>query len=87
MKNKSNKFEPYTNGFFRCRVCGRFAIEEEVKLHECRGLESYKVEGEIIKGFDGHLWYPLKWDQVRPTSFDREKYRHRLDRTSNRKGY
>lgn len=68
------------NDIFRCQVCGRFAIAEEKDLHECRTLQEYKVECDIVKGFDGHSWYPLKWDQVRPTSFDREKYRHRLDR-------
>ena len=58
-----------------------FAIAEEKDLHECRVLKEYKVEGNVFRAFDGYSWYPLKWDQVRPTVFDREKYRRRLDRT------
>jgi len=73
------------NDVFRCLVCGRFAIVEEKDSHECRALQEYKVEDDIIRGFDGHSWYPLKWDHVRPTEFDREKYRRRLDRTKNDK--
>ncbi|MBI5146610.1 MAG: hypothetical protein HZA84_05250 [Thaumarchaeota archaeon] len=70
------------NDIFRCLNCGRFAIAEEKDLHECRGLKQHKVEGDIFRAFDGYSWYPLKWDQVRPTEFDREKYRRRLDRTN-----
>ena len=69
------------NNIFRCFVCGRHVIAEEKDLHECRPLKEYKVEGETLRVFDGHEWYPLKLDQVRPTSFDRENFRHRLDRT------
>jgi hypothetical protein len=68
------------NNVFRCLNCGFFVISEEKEDHACRSLKQYKIEGEIFKAFDGQSWYPLKWDQVRPTSFDREKYRRRLDR-------
>jgi len=66
---------------FRCRVCGRHAIAEELDLHECRSLNDWKIEGKNLLGFDGKLWYPLKLDDAYPTSFDRENFRRRLDRT------
>ena len=79
--DKTTKFQKIDSNILRCRFCGRFAIIEEVDLHECRGIKAKKREGMILQIFDGHLWYPLKWDQVRPTSFDRENFRRRLDRT------
>ena len=79
--NKKNKFEKYVNGLVRCRICGRFAIIEEIKIHECRSLKSYKIKDNVFRAFDGHFWYPLKWDQVCPTKFDRENFRRRLYRT------
>jgi hypothetical protein len=79
--NKLKKLEKYDGSILRCRVCGRFTIEEEQDLHECRSLKSYKVMGNICLAYDGEKWYPLKWDQVRPTTFDRENFRRRLDRT------
>ena len=54
---------------------------EEAKLHECRSLEDYKVDGDTLHVFDGKNWYPLKLDQACPTFFDRENFRRRLDRT------
>jgi hypothetical protein len=54
---------------------------EEAGMHECRQLKNYKVDGETLRVFDGEKWYSLKLDQVRPTSFDRENFRRRLDRT------
>ena len=80
--NKSSKFESSNDNIFRCRLCGSFAIFEELDQHECRGIKAKEIEGKICKVFDGEFWYPLKLDQLRPTSFDREKFRHRLDRTS-----
>lgn len=66
---------------FRCRVCGRRAIAEELDLHECRSMKDYKIKGNILWGFDGHDWYPLKLEEVYPTVFDEEKFKYRLDRT------
>lgn len=66
---------------FRCYACGRHAIAEELDLHECRPLKDYKVVGRTLQVFDGKSWYPLKLDEAYPTSFDREKFRRRLDRT------
>jgi len=71
-----------TKNIFRCRVCGRFGMYDEVDTHECRPLKDYKIEDQTFQVFDGKMWYPLKLEQVRPTSFDREKFRHRLDRTN-----
>lgn len=70
------------NNIFRCRVCGRRGISEEVKLHECRPLKNYKIEGRNLMVFDGHDWYPLKLEEAYPTFFDTENFRRRLDRTS-----
>ena len=80
--NKINKFEKLDNNILRCRVCGRFAMMEELDIHECRALQDKKIIGDILCVFDGYVWYPLKLDQVHPTSFDRENFRRRLDRTS-----
>ena len=66
---------------FRCRVCGRYAIQEELDFHECRSLKDYKIEGKYLLGFDGHDWYRLKLEQAYPTFFDSENFRRRLDRT------
>jgi len=66
---------------FRCRVCGRYAIQEELDLHECRSLKDYRIKGNILEAFDGHYWYPLKLEFAYPTFFDTENYRRRLDRT------
>ena len=66
----------------RCFVCGRFAIREELDLHECRALKSYKIEGKTLQVFDGYFWYPLKLEQAYPTEFDRENFRRELYRTS-----
>ena len=79
--NKANKFENIDNNILRCRLCGRFAIAEELDLHQCRGLKGKRIEGNTLHVFDGYEWYPLKLDQTRPTSFDRENFRRRLDRT------
>jgi len=76
MKN-SNKLD---KNILRCRICGRFAIREELDLHECRALKDYKIEGKTLLAFDGHSWYPLKLEQAYPTFFDRESFRRRLDR-------
>lgn len=70
-----------TKNILRCRVCGRFAIREELELHECRALKDYKIEGDKLLAFDGHEWYPLKLEKAYPTFFDNEKFRRRLDRT------
>ena len=72
---------------FRCRVCGRRAIAEELDLHECKALKGYKIIGNTLRVFDGSVWYPLKLEHAYPTSFDRENFRHRLDRTSNQYSY
>jgi len=66
---------------FRCRVCGRYAIQEELDLHECRSLKDYRIKEKILEAFDGHNWYPLILEKVYPTVFDEENFRHRLDRT------
>ncbi len=66
---------------FRCYVCGRHAISEELDAHECRALKDYKITGDTLQVFDGKIWYPLKLDQAYPTFFDRENFRRRLDRT------
>lgn len=66
---------------FRCRVCGRHVIAEELDLHECRSLKDWKIEGQNLLGFDGKLWYPLMLDDAYPTFFDSENFRRRLDRT------
>jgi hypothetical protein len=80
--DKANKFENLDGNILRCRFCGRFAMIEELDLHECRGLKAKKIEGKILYVFDGYTWYPIKLDQARPTSFDSENFRRRLDRTS-----
>ncbi len=66
---------------FRCKVCGRRAIAEELDLHECRSVKDYKIVGNTLRVFDGLVWYPLKLEQAYPTSFDKENFRRRLDRT------
>jgi hypothetical protein len=83
-----NKFDnkPDKN-ILRCRVCGRFAIREELCLHECRALKSYKIEGRTLQVFDGYFWYPLKLEQAYPTEFDRENFRRELYRTINKNLY
>jgi len=75
------------NNIFRCCVCGRHTISEEKDLHECRPLKDFKAIDETLYVFDGYEWYPLKLDQARPTSFDRENFRRRLDRTSKQYHY
>lgn len=74
-KRKTNRF--------RCRVCGREAIQEELDLHECRALKDYKIDKEksILWAYDGHQWYPLKLDEAYPTQHDHEEFQKRLDRT------
>ena len=67
---------------FRCYVCGRRAIAEELDQHECRALKDYKIVGNTLRVFDGFVWYPLKLEQAHPTFFDKENFRRRLDRTS-----
>ena len=52
------------NNIFRCRVCGRFAIYEELDLHECRSLKKYDIDDEILRVFDGIFWYPLKRQSI-----------------------
>jgi len=71
---------------FRCRICGRHAISEEMDLHECRPLKNYMVLGNTLQVCDGKLWYPLKLDQICPTNFDKEEFRRSLDRTLIRYG-
>lgn len=68
---------------FRCRVCGRYGISEEIDLHECRALKDYKIDAEksILWAYDGHEWYPLKLEEAYPTEHDREQFKTRLDRT------
>ena len=78
---KENQFKLYSNSLFRCIICGRFAIAEELDLHRCKGLKQHKVEGDIMWGFDGEQWYPLKEKEMRITEHDREEYRKGLDRT------
>lgn len=78
MKNSNKKLD---KNVLRCRVCGRFAIHEELDLHECRPLKDYKIEGNTLQVFDGYSWYPLKLEKAYPTTFDRENFRRRLDRT------
>ena len=53
------------NNIFRCRVCGRYAIFEELDLHECRPLKEYEIKEETLSVFDGELWYPLKLSAIR----------------------
>ena len=65
---------------FRCRVCGRHAISEELDKHECRHLKDYKIIGNILQVFNGKLWYPLKLEEAYPTIFDSENFRRRLDK-------
>lgn len=65
---------------FKCYNCGREVMSEEKDNHVCKSMKSYKVEGEIMYASDGERTYPLKWDQVRPTQHDREKYRNRMDK-------
>gem|GEM_PF-4541267 len=62
-------------------------MSEELDLHECRPLKKYKIENRTLQVFDGYSWYPLKLEQAYPTFFDRENFRHRLDRTSKRITY
>lgn len=57
------------NNIFRCRVCGRFAISEELDSHECRSLKDYIDEGDIIAVFDGYSWYPLNVRSIRTRRF------------------
>lgn len=66
---------------FRCRVCGRFAISEELDSHECRGLKDYFMKNGVVWVFDGYLWYPLDPVKFDPTKIYRNKIRHRLYRT------
>jgi len=66
---------------FRCYVCGRHAISEELDKHECRSLKDYKIVDNTLRVFDGHAWYPLKLEDAYPTFFDSENFRRRLDRT------
>jgi len=74
--------KPIVN-IFRCRICGRFGMREELDLHECRALKDYKIDNEksILWCFDGHQWYPLKLREAYPTEHDREEFKTRLDRT------
>ena len=77
-----NKFgNKLDKNILRCCICGRFAIREELDLHECRALKSYKIEDRTLQVYDGHSWYPLKLEKAYPTEFDRENFRRRLDRT------
>ena len=70
---------------FRCRICGRYAIFEELDLHECRSLKDYEFEEDIIRVFDGKEWYPLNLKKVLRNRVER-KYHKRLAGTkSNRK--
>lgn len=69
------------NNIFCCLSCGRYVISEEKDLHECKPLRDFEVVDDTLRVFDGFVWYPLKLDQVRPTSFDMKKFRQRLDRT------
>ena len=66
---------------FRCRVCGRYAISEELDKHECRGLVNYKIKDDLVLVFDGHIWYPLNPKKFDPTLFDTNKNRRELYRT------
>ena len=72
---------------FRCYICGRYAIAEELDRHECRPLKDYKIMDKTLQVFDGKSWYPLKLDDSYPTFFDSERFRRRLDRTSKQYSY
>lgn len=50
---------------YQCRICGRYAMAEELSDHECRELLEYKFDGEITLVYDGEKWYPLK--NAKPT--------------------
>lgn len=70
------------NNVFRCRVCGRYAISEELNTHECRGFKGYKIKDDLVLVFDGVKWYPLDSKRFDPTLFDTNKNRRELYRTN-----
>ena len=50
---------------FQCRICGRYAIAEELSLHKCRKLLDISFDGDLSLIFDVYYWHLLK--NAKPT--------------------
>lgn len=42
----------------RCPKCKYNLISEESKIHECKQILDYKIEGNLVSFFDGERWCP-----------------------------
>lgn len=73
------------NNIFRCYVCGRHAIFEELNQHECRALKDHKFEEDVIQVFDGKDWYPLNLEKVQRNIAERRGHKRLSGPKSNRK--
>lgn len=43
-----------------CKRCNRTLIAEESTSHDCKPLNNYRIEKNILWVDDGEKWYPLK---------------------------
>jgi len=48
------------NNLTKCGKCGYALISEENNTHECKDVQNYKIDHNVLWLSDGEKWYPQR---------------------------